>query len=156
MATDISTTALRRAAAEADARGVANRIEFVHQDLTRGFPRGEFDLVSAQFLHSTAMQDRAPILRRAARAIACGGLLLIVDHGAAPTWATKLGHDHHFPSVEEVVSSLCLDGVAWERVRMEVVERQARGPDGEIGTLIDNVIGFRRRDPPPGGLPHRR
>ena len=33
----------------------------------------------------------------------------------------------------------------WERVRVGAVEREAVGPDGEIGTLTDNVIILRRR-----------
>ena len=44
-----------------------------------------------------------------------------------------------------MVDSLDLRDAEWEQVRAEAVEREAVGPDGEIGTLTDNVIVLRRR-----------
>nr|MCW1958060.1 methyltransferase domain-containing protein [Mycobacterium sp.] len=79
VAVDVSGTALSRARAAAASRGVAEHIDFQQHDLTRGFPDGSFDLVSAQFLHSTVDMDRTAILRRAAAAVSPGGALLIVD-----------------------------------------------------------------------------
>ena len=70
---------------------------------------------------------------------------MIVDHNGPPPWASKLHHHHEFPSVEEVVDSLSLDATEWERVRVEAVDREATGPDGEKATLVDNVIVLRRR-----------
>ena len=137
--TDVSHTALARARAAAEARGVADRIDFVQHDLTTGFPDGSFDLVSAHFLHSTVEMDRSAILRRAAQAVAPGGALLIVDHAAAPPWATKM-HDHEFPTAEAVVAGLALDGDQWRQIRADSVERAARGLEGEEVTLVDNVI----------------
>jgi SAM-dependent methyltransferase len=145
VAVDISDTALQRAAADADARGLGDRIEFAQHDLSDGFPDGTFDLISAQFLHSTIPLDRPRILKNAADAVRPNGLLLIVDHAGPPPWASKLAHHHEFPSAEEVVASLELDDGEWERVRVEAVERQATGPDGQQGTLVDNVIVVRRR-----------
>ena len=145
VAVDISETALQRAAEDADARGVGNRIEFQSHDLSESFPEGAFDLVSAQFLHSTLPLDRTRIFQRAADVIRPGGLLLIVDHGGAPPWASKLHHHHEFPSADEVVAALDLPDAEWERVRVESVEREATGPNGEPGTLVDNVIVLRRR-----------
>jgi SAM-dependent methyltransferase len=136
---DVSAIALARAREAAHARGVADRVEFVQHDLTTGLPEGAFDLVSAQFLHSTVEMDRSAILRRAAEAVAPGGVLLIVDHGAAPPWATTM-RDHEFPTVEAVVTGLALDRDRWHTIRAESVERPARGPDGEEVTLVDNVI----------------
>ncbi|WP_375155137.1 methyltransferase domain-containing protein [Micromonospora sp. 4G55] len=72
-AVDVSTTALDRAAAEAAEAGVADRIDFQRHDLTRTFPEGVFDLVSAQFLQSPLEFPRAEVLRAAARAVAPGG-----------------------------------------------------------------------------------
>ena len=95
-AVDVSQTALDRAAAEATAHNVADRIDFQRRELTDSFPVGQFDLVSVQFLHSTVPMDRARLLRRAADSVAPGGTLLIVDHAAAPPWASKLLHDHEF------------------------------------------------------------
>jgi SAM-dependent methyltransferase len=145
VAVDISDTALQRAAAEADARGLTDRIEFVQHDLSDGFPDGTFDLISAQFLHSMIPFDRPRVLKQAASAVRPGGVLLIVDHAGPPPWASKLAHHHEFPGVEEVVGSLDLDEGEWERVRVEAAEREATGPDGQIGTLVDNVIVLRRR-----------
>ncbi len=142
VAVDIATTALQRAAELA--ADLVEHIEFQQHDLTRTFPEGQFDLVSAHFLHSPVDWDRNTLLRRAAAAVAPGGTLLIVDHGEAPPWAQGV-HDHHFPSAAEVVDGLDLDAAAWERVRVERAGREAIGPDGQPGTLIDNVIVLRRR-----------
>jgi SAM-dependent methyltransferase len=145
VAVDISDTALQRATAAAKAKGLADRINFVQHDLSDGFPDGTFDLISAQFLHSMIPFDRPRLLKRAATAVRPGGVLLIVDHAGPPPWPSKLDHRHHdFPSAEEVISALEL-GDDWERVRVEAVERLAKGPDGEIWPWVDNVIVLRRK-----------
>jgi SAM-dependent methyltransferase len=144
-AVDISQTALDRAAADALARNLLERIDFQRHDLPDTFPEGAFDLVSAQFLHSMVELDRPRLLRMGADAVRSGGILLIVDHGGPPPWASKLHHHHEFPSTDEVVESLNLDAGQWERVRVEAAEREATGPNGEVGTLVDNVIVLRHR-----------
>jgi SAM-dependent methyltransferase len=144
VAVDISAIALQRAAADADARGLSGRINFAQHDLSDSFPDGTFDLVSAQFLHSTVRLDRPRILSLAASAVVPHGLLVIVDHGAAPPWAVKLGHDHEFPSAEDVLDGMTLEVGGWDRLRVEAVEREAVGPDGQAATLTDNVIVLRR------------
>ena len=140
---DVSHTALARARAAAAERGVAGHIEFAQYDLTSSFPEGSFDLVSACFLHSTVAMDRAAILRRAAAAVAPGGALLIVDHAAAPPWATKM-HDHAFPGPQDVLAGLDLDDTRWLAQRVEAVTRSASAPDGAAVTLVDNVMWLRR------------
>jgi SAM-dependent methyltransferase len=145
VAVDVSHTALQRAAADALYRGLERRIDFQWRDLSDSFPEGTFDLVAAHYLHSPVRLDREHVLRRAAEAVAAGGLLLIVDHGAAPPWASKLAHDHLFPGVDEVVASLNLDDNEWERVRVESVLCSAVGPEGQTDTVTDNVILLRRR-----------
>ncbi|MHA3021004.1 class I SAM-dependent methyltransferase [Mycobacterium sp. BMJ-28] len=140
VATDISDVALGRAAE--DAGDLLERIDFQRHDLTESFPAGEFDLVSAQFLHSTMPLDRTAVLRRAADAVAPGGRLVIVDHGAAPPWSKH--KDYPFPSIDDVLASLDL-GAGWDRLRAEPVEREATGPDGQAGHLIDNVMVLQRR-----------
>jgi SAM-dependent methyltransferase len=144
VAVDISATALRRAAAEAETRGVRGRIDFQQHDLSDSFPDGTFDLASAQFLHSTVRLERPDILRRAARALAPGGLLVIVDHAAAPPFATNVPPDHPFPSPEEVLAELDLPAAEWDRVRVEVLDRHATDPDGRPFTWHDNVMVLRR------------
>ena len=145
VAVDISETALGRAAEAATSRGVADRIEFVQQDLSDSFPDGTFDLVSAQFLHSTVRLDRPRILSNAADAVRPDGLLLIVDHGSAPPWASKLDHVHEFPSAEEVVAAMDLSADEFDRVRIDEVEREVTRPDGQVVPWMDNVIVLRRR-----------
>jgi SAM-dependent methyltransferase len=144
VAVDISDTALGRAREAADSRGVADRIEFVQLDLSDSFPDGTFDLVSSQFLHSTVPLDRTKILANAAAALRSGGLLVIVDHGSAPPWVSKLDHHHEFPSAEEVIAGLDLSADQFERLRVEAVERQAVGPEGQQRPWMDNVMVLRR------------
>jgi SAM-dependent methyltransferase len=144
VAVDISDTALGRARDAAVSRDVADRIEFVQRDLSEGLPEGSFDLISSQFLHSKVPLDRETILASAASALRPGGVLVIVDHGAPPPWTSKLDH-HEFPSAEEVVAGLNLSADEYEQVRVDAVERQAVGPEGEQRPWMDNVIVLRRR-----------
>lgn len=140
---DISETALSRAEAEAVRRGVTDRVEFRQMNLSDAFPEGTFDLLSAQFLQSLVRLDRERIFSAAARSVTPGGLLIIVDHGAAPPWAKHM-HDYVFPGVDEVLAMIDLSEGQWERVRVGSVEREAVGPDGEHGVLLDNLIVLRR------------
>ena len=144
VAVDVSATALQRGSDAASERNLLDRIEFQRHDLNESFPDGMFDLVSAQYLHSPARLDRDTVLRRAAEHVAPGGVLLVVDHAAAPPWAQQ--HLHRFPSIDDVLASLRLDPANWTRVRTESVERETVGPDGQPATLIDNVIVLRRSD----------
>lgn len=146
LAVDVSANALERARAAARRREMLPHIRFERHDLSDSFPAGRFDLVSAQFLHSPARLERETVLRRAAAAVAVGGRLLIVDHGAAPPWADEQAHAHHFDTVEEVLAGLRLDDARWERLRVGTAERDAVGPDGQTATLTDNVILLRRRE----------
>ena len=140
---DISDTALSRAADEAAARGLTDKMRFLQTNLSESFPDGTFDLISAQFLQSMVHLDRERIFASSARAVAPGGLLVVVDHGAAPPWAEHV-RDHVFPSVDQVLATIDLGDGHWERVRADTVERDAVGPDGQAGVLVDNVIVLRR------------
>lgn len=142
-AVDVSTVALDRAAAHAKEEGVESRVAFERHDLGHSFPAGSYDLVSAQFLQSPLDWPRAEILRSAAAAVAPGGLLLIVEHAAAPPWAEH-HHDHRFPTADETFADLALDPSVWTTERCGVHEREATGPDGQTGVLLDNVIAARR------------
>jgi SAM-dependent methyltransferase len=144
VAVDVSETALSRASAEAKTRGVLDRIDFQHHDLSDSFPAGSFDLASAQFLHSTVRLERTQVLRNAASAVVPGGLLVIVDHAAPPPFAKKIPHDHPFPSPEEVLAELDLPAAEWERERVEVVDRDGTDPDGEPFVWRDNLMVLRR------------
>jgi SAM-dependent methyltransferase len=144
-AVDISETAIRRAAAEAESRGVRDRIDFERHDLSDSFPDGTYDLISAQFLHSTVRLERPQILRNAAKAVVPGGILVIVDHAAPPPFSKKVPHDHPFPSPEEVLAELDLPAAEWERARVDVADRDGTDPDGQPFTWRDNVMVLRRR-----------
>ncbi|MEV0725616.1 methyltransferase domain-containing protein [Micromonospora purpureochromogenes] len=144
-AVDVSTTALDRAATEAATAGVAARIDFQRHDLTRTFPEGVFDLVSAQFLQSPLEFPRAEVLRAAARAVAPGGRLLIVEHGEVPPWS-RLAHPHvHFPTPEETLAELDLDPAGWRTERLDAPRRAVTDPDGQPATLVDHLVLVRRR-----------
>jgi SAM-dependent methyltransferase len=141
-ATDISRVALDRAARHAEKEGVSDRIDWQRQDLGASFPEGEWDLVSAQFLHAPGEMPREKILRAAASAVAPGGVLLIVGHASGPA-----GHDHHdlhFPTTGEVLRALDLPEGRWEVLRSEEHERVHIGPDGQPGTRMDNTLKVRR------------
>jgi chemotaxis protein methyltransferase CheR len=141
-AVDVSPIALQRAADAASERNLSDRIDFEHHDLPETFPEGAFDLVSAQYLHSPARLDRETVLRIAAGRVTPQGVLLIVDHEAPPPWAPH--HDEKFPGGEEVLASLRLDESQWQRLRLDTVDRELTGPDGQTATVGDNVIALRR------------
>ncbi|MFE5243377.1 MULTISPECIES: SAM-dependent methyltransferase [unclassified Streptomyces] len=143
-ATDISRVALERAAVHAAEAGVADRIDWQWHDLGASFPEGEYDLVSAQFLHSMGDLPREAILRRAASAVAPGGVLLIVGHAGFPSWE----HDHpemELPTTDEVLASLELPEGEWEVLLSEEHERIQNDPDGNPTTRTDNALKVRRR-----------
>ena len=141
VAVDIATNALARAATAAGE--LSARIHFAQHDLTKTFPEGSFDLISAQFLHSPLDWDRALLMRRAAAAVTPGGILLIVDHAAAPPWAQRM-RDREFPSAQAVVEDMDLDPARWQRLRVGSAQRETESPDGRPVTLTDNVIVLRR------------
>ena len=94
-AVDVSSTALDRASTNAAKAGVEAGIDFQKHDLTHTFPPGDFDLVSAQYLQAPLEFPRERVLRAAARTVAPGGLMLIVDHGSVRPWAWNHDHDPH-------------------------------------------------------------
>lgn len=143
-AVDVAETALQRGAAAAVAAGLADRITWERHDLARSSPTGSYDLVSAQFLQSPIELPRDQVLRRAADAVAPGGSLLVVSHAAYPPWAS--GHDRRvaLPTAAKVLAGLERAEDQWSVQRCEEADREAEGPDGQTGTLIDSVVLVRR------------
>lgn len=154
---DLSQTAVTRGRAEALSRGV--EATFIAADLRdwienpRAIDGSEapFDLVTASFLQSPAHLPRPEVLRAAAARVAPGGRLVLVSHGAPPSWAAEeqsghsgTGHQHHgpgyFPSPEAELADLALDPEVWEVDIAELRHRAATGPDGELGTHFDSVV----------------
>lgn len=141
---DISPSALALGEATARAADVADAITWVQADLATWTPTGTYDLVSATFLHSPVAFPREEVLRRAAGALAPGGVLLIVGHAGPPPWATEhIGHER-FPTPEEVHASLELDATEWDVVTSGIIARAAVGPSGEPAELDDSVLVLRR------------
>ena len=150
-AVDVSPTALDRAAAHARSAGVAELVDWQQHDLSRSFPAGTFDLVSAHFLHSPVEVpgSRDKVLGRAAESVAPGGTLLIAGHAGGPSWQQPSPEHHvHFPTPEEVLQALDVDPGQWEVERCETFEVELHGPDGQPGTRLDNVLRIRRRQQP--------
>jgi SAM-dependent methyltransferase len=141
-ASDISRVALRRAAEHAAAAGVS--VDWQHHDLGVSFPAGSFDLVTSQFLHSWGDLPREEILRRAAAAVAPGGILLIEGHLSAGPFHHDDAHgDLHLPSPAEVIASLEL-GDGWEVLVSAAHPRDQIGPDGVPVVRDDGTVKVRR------------
>ncbi|MCX5399969.1 bifunctional 2-polyprenyl-6-hydroxyphenol methylase/3-demethylubiquinol 3-O-methyltransferase UbiG [Streptomyces sp. NBC_00102] len=143
-ATDLSRVALERAAVHAADAGVADRVDWQWHDLGASFPDGEFDLVSAQFLHSMADLPRERILRRAAAAVAPGGILLVVGHAGFPHWEANPDPSVRFPTPDEVLASLEPAPGEWEVLLSGEHERVQNDPDGNPTTRTDNALKVRR------------
>lgn len=144
-AVDISATAVGRARVAAASRGVRDdQVSWHVADLTSWQPQGEFDLVTACFLHSPAQFPRSAVLRRFAAAVRPGGHLLVVGHAETPPWARHHDHAPTLVSVEDEVAELALDPSAWDVVIQEARPRPATGPDGQQATLRDSVVLARR------------
>lgn len=149
-AVDVSPTVLGRAAARAGEAGVGDLVTWEQHDLDATFPTGTYDLVHAHYLHSPAALAREHVLQRAARAVAPGGLLLVVGHAAPPPWAARHfgGTDaRHLATPGQVLASLHLTTGGWSTERLEVSPREGVGPDGETVVLIDSVVAVRRSEP---------
>ena len=146
-AVDVSSIALSRASAHAAAADVEARIDFQRHDLAHSFPAGVFDLVNAQYLLSPVEFPRDRVLHAAARAVAPGGLLLIVDHASVAPWS-RHSHPHpRFPTPEETLAAVDLVPGEWRIERLDAPGRQAVGPNGESATVTDTVIAARRSPP---------
>lgn len=142
--TDISAVALDRAARHAEEAGVADAVEWRRLDLAVSFPDGEFDLVSAHYLHSPGDMPREEILRRAASAVAPGGVLLIVGHAGIAPWEPPTYEGVPLPTPQQVLDSLELPTGEWEVQRCEEFERAQNDPGGRPATRTDNVLRVRR------------
>jgi len=140
---DVARVALDRAALHAAAAGVSDRVNWQQHDLDVSFPTGEFDLVSVHFFHSPVAPHRTAVLRRAAEAVAVGGLLLIVSHVDLP-WAAERHPDVRFDSAAETLASLELPPAEWRTERVEHVERQTTDREGALVTVTDGIVRTRR------------
>ena len=157
-AVDFSAVAVERATARAQDRGLAERIEWLHDDLdTWRPPAGRFDLVTAHYLHAR-WADRAALFRGLAAAVAPGGTLLVVghlldgshDHGhhGRPDGGQQGHGELHerdpeaFYTAEDVAAML--DPREWHVVT-ETRERDPQAAERTGNTVPDTVLVARRR-----------
>ncbi len=138
--TDISAVALDRAAAAAEAAGVADRCRWVQADLdASGLPGGQFDLVNAEYLHLPAAQ-RPSLWAALAGAVAPGGSLLVAAHDVTDPHVAQLHQlSDRFHGADEVVHAL---GAGWDIDFAGVVDRHLL--PGTEGPGIDVVVRARR------------
>ncbi|MEC5179650.1 class I SAM-dependent methyltransferase [Arthrobacter sp. CG_A4] len=139
-ALDVSAVALERATAHAQENGQGANIEWVQQDLATWVPAQLFDLVTAQFLHSTVMPWQQA-LQLAAAAVRTGGTLLVVGHhpDGLPPWG-----QHHAPerfyTAEELARELGIEAPEWGLDVADTRHRSIIGPDGEAADVTDAVL----------------
>ncbi|GES34571.1 class I SAM-dependent methyltransferase [Streptomyces angustmyceticus] len=143
-AVDISAVAVERLAALVRSHGLDDRVTTVRTDLHTSFPPGEFDLVSAHYLHTPFDLDRATVLRSAAHALRPGGRLLVVDHGSTAPWSWNQEPDVRYPSSREVAAGIGLAPQTWTVERADAPRRIATGPDGRTAEVTDHVLVIRR------------
>lgn len=147
-AVDVSPSVLRRVRDRARAAGTADRVTVAQHDITRTLPRGTYDLLIAAYLHSPVDLDRPSVLRAAARSVAAGGLLLVVDHGSTAPWSWNQNPHARFPTAGELYGELGLPAQLWRPERLDSPSREATGPGGQVATVTDTVV-IARRHPAP-------
>jgi thioredoxin reductase/SAM-dependent methyltransferase len=141
-ATDISTVALARAAAQGKTQGLD--VEWRQADLLTDPPKaGAFDLVSAQFMHLPAA-ERVSLYGHLAASVAPGGTLLLVGHHPSDLHTTmgRPNLQDMFFTAEQLVAELDPEG--WEVLVAEARPRQATDPEGREVTIHDTVLRARR------------
>ena len=144
-AVDFSPVALQRGAAAARARGLADRVEWVHADLEEWTPpAGGFDLVTAHYLHAS-WSDRTRVFRRLAAAVAPGGTLLFVGHLHGDAWRHGQHHTHD-PGVLYTAEDVAavLDPGEWSDVVIGVRERDPGAAERTGNPVPDTVLVARR------------
>jgi SAM-dependent methyltransferase len=138
---DFSDVAIGKGRLLAEAREVD--VDFRVADLTSWEPGGErWDLVLVFYLQLAA-EERSPVLRRAADAVAPGGVFLLVAHDRRNLDAGYGGprSDRVLYTPEDVVADLAGSGLTIERA--EPVHRPVDTPEGER-VAIDALVRGRR------------
>ena len=129
-AVDISPTALERGRAHAETRGpeIADRIRWVHADVTAELP-GERVRPGVRAVHAPAAGAAAGAVRPAGRAVAPGGTLLVVGHDFSDVaaGAHRPPEPERFFTAEEVAESL---DDRWEVLVVEARPRPGPRPRG--------------------------
>lgn len=146
-AVDFSRVALERAqAAAAHAAGdLAQRIDWLHADLTVWLPpQGQYDLVSAHFI-GLEKERRAALFARLAGAVAPGGALLLVGHHPSDLTTTVRRPPRPEVFFTANQAAQALDPQEWEIVVCADKPRNATDPAGRMVTIHDAVVHARRK-----------
>lgn len=150
---DISEVALARAAEHErelaaghthSSDGGMPPVHWEHHDLTAWEPPAEsYDLVTAQYMHLPTEQ-REPLFRNLARAVAPGGTLLVVGHDPSDLQSAAPRPDlpDLYFTAEDIAAML---GSGWDHQVIEARQREASGPDGATLAVADTVYRGRRR-----------
>lgn len=142
---ELSEVAVARAQAQAQARGLQDRTQFVAQDIVQWEPAfdEQFDLITASFFQSPVFLSRTEHLRKAADQLALGGHLLLISHAGPPSWSEGREPSFYIQPTDDV-QALALDGPEWELLQCEIVTRLVTGPEGQEGTIDDSLVLARR------------
>ena len=148
-AVDVSIVALERGAARARevGAGVAQRIDWLHEDLTTWVPAtASYSLVSAQFFLHMPREPRETVIHALAAAVAPGGSLLIVGHHPSDLQTIPRPLPPEWFFTADDVAAL-LDPREWDIVVSAARARGAADPEGRPVTIHDAVLrASRRRD----------
>ena len=142
-AVDLSDVAIEKAERLAEARNVADRIEFQAADLKDYEPRRNgFDLVMLIYLQLSQAELR-PIIARAASAVAPGGIFLLVAHDSS-----NLAHGYGGPQNPDVLYTAdqvipALEG-QFDIERAGVAERPVKTDSG-VKIALDCIVRAKRR-----------
>jgi 2-polyprenyl-3-methyl-5-hydroxy-6-metoxy-1,4-benzoquinol methylase len=139
---DFSANGLARAAAHAQAAGVADLTSWWQVDARSFEPEGRlFDLVTTHFLHPPGSDGMVAVLGRLAEAVAPGGHLLVVGH--APS--SDLGHHSEQDRRAMFVAADLLPGLP-DGFEAVVVEQRPRTVerDGRTIAIDDSTLLARR------------
>lgn len=142
LAVDFADVAAEKAHRLAEHRGVAERVEFEVADLRHYIPpAAAFDLVALLYLH-LPMPELAPIIARAAEAVAPGGVFLLVGHDASNMEQGYGGPQN--PALlysPEQIAKLLAGRLEVEKAR--VVTRPVETPEG-VRSARDCLVRARR------------
>lgn len=140
-AVDIAAAALNHGIEAAQAAGQSEAITWLQANLASDFPSGSWDLVVSSYLHSPVALERHQILTRARDAVRPGGALVIIGHDGVPHWDNDDDRPvPEFPSIDEVIADLGLDGPGWTVIRRELVPIMIEWPGREPVERTDSLI----------------
>lgn len=140
---DISKAALGIATENVNRNNVADHVAFQQHDLSRSFPSGAFDLVSALFLQTPFDFPRAAVLQSAAAAVRPSGLLLVATHQIHAPWSWSDPDVAGLSAVERLAES-GIDVSQWRQIFVGPVHRTATGPQGQQAGVTDAVLALER------------